>query len=264
MVFAYLNIPENNKYITRHIMLDVADTAHILKNIQDYLRIKCPVAWVPDTRISTSTTTSQPRIETAKYQLQITIPDQHTFDMIRNRLFLLIEREVKHQTSPNEWQIHIPPEVSQWHHFGQKSGKYAIFYPAEFTQPGDYRICHAICERLLVQPAIMCRLVIQTVINAMGASNPEHTLHHSGVAPYHHTPSKHKSKTLKGGAVRSRTMCRKIFKAGCVKRCIEAGQKGWEIKKSRSYGGCDERIPDAATRTKNIQKFEELNAVKSK
>jgi len=229
-------------------MLDIADTAHILKNIQEYLRITCPVAWVPDTRSSTS----PDKIETAKYQLQITIPDQHTFDMIKNRLFLLIEREVKHQITPNEWQIHIPPEVSQWHHFGQKSGKYAIFYPAEFTQPGDYRICHAICERLLVQPAVMCRLVIQTIINAMGASNPAHNLHHTGT----HT----KSKTLKGGAVRSRTMCRKIFKAGCVKRCIDAGQKGWEIKKSRSYGGCDERIPDAATRDKNIKKFNELNA----
>lgn len=156
-------------------MLDIADTAHILKNIQEYLRIKCPVAWVPGTRTSTTPN----KIETAKYQLQITIPDQHTFDMIRNRLFLLIEREVKHQISPNEWQIHIPPEVSQWHHFGQKSGKYAIFYPAEFTQPGDYRICHAICERLLVQPAVMCRMVIQTVINAMGASNPAHNLHHN-------------------------------------------------------------------------------------
>lgn len=154
-------------------MLDVADTAHILKNIQEYLRITCPVAWVPDTRIGS--------VETAKYQLQITIPDQHTFDMIRNKLFLLIEREVKHKISPNEWQIHIPQEVSQWHHFGQKSGKYAIFYPAEFTQPGDYRICHAICERLLVQPAVMCRLVIQTVINAMGASNPAHNLHHNKI-----------------------------------------------------------------------------------
>jgi len=95
-----------------------------------------------------------------KYQLQITIPDQHTFDMIRNRLFQLIEMEVKKQISPNEWQIHIPPEVSQWHHFGQKSGKYSIFYLAEFTQPGDYRICDLICERLLVQPAVMCCLVI--------------------------------------------------------------------------------------------------------
>jgi tRNA isopentenyl-2-thiomethyl-A-37 hydroxylase MiaE len=160
-------------------MLDIADTAHILKNIQEYLRIKCPVAWVPDTRLSNSlTTTNQSATETAQYQLQITIPDQHTFDMIKNRLFLLIEREVKHQINQNEWQIHIPPEVSQWYHFGQKSGKYSIFYPAEFTQPGDYRISHAICERLLVQPAIMCRLVIQTVINAMGASTPEHTLHY--------------------------------------------------------------------------------------
>jgi hypothetical protein len=151
-------------------MLDVADTAHILKNIQEYLRIKCPVEWV---HVNTDS-----EIGTAKYQLQITIPDQHTFDMIRNKLFLLIEREVKHQISPNEWQIHIPPEVSQWHHFGQKSGKYSVFYPAEFTEPGDYRICNAICERLLVQPAVMCRIVIQTIINAMGASNPAHNLHH--------------------------------------------------------------------------------------
>jgi hypothetical protein len=158
-------------------MLDVADTAHILKNIQEYLRIKCPVAWVPDTKKSTSLTTNQSRIETAKYQLQITIPDQHTFDMIRNRLFLLIEKEVKHQISPNEWLIHIPLEISQWHHFGQKSGKYSIFYPAEFIQPGDYKINHLISERLLVQPAVMCRMVIQTVINAMGASNPQHNLH---------------------------------------------------------------------------------------
>ena len=99
--------------------------------------------------------------------------------MIRNKLFLLIEREVKHQINPNEWQIHIPQEVSPWHHFGQKSGKYAIFYPAEFTKPGPYRLCHAICERLLVQPAVMCKVVIQTVINAMGASNPAHNLHHT-------------------------------------------------------------------------------------
>ena len=182
-------------------MLDVADTAHILKNIQEYLRIKCPVKWVPDTRTSSS--------ETAKYQLQITIPDQHTFDMIRNKLFLLIEREVKEQLNPNEWQIHIPPEVSQWHHFGQKSGKYSIFYPAEFTNPGDYRICHAICERLIIQPAVMCRLVIQTVINkigAMGESNPAHNLQHNlhhMVNNKSHTLRKiinstiHKSKTLK-------------------------------------------------------------------
>jgi hypothetical protein len=162
-------------------MLDVADTAHILKNIQEYLRIKCPVHWVPDTRQTT-------KLETAKYQLQITIPDQHTFDMIRNKLFLLIEREVKTQLSPNEWQIHIAPEVSPWHHFGQKSGKYAILYPAEFTNPGDYRLCHAICERLLVQPAVMCRLVIQTIINTMGASNPNHDIHHITI---------HKSRTLK-------------------------------------------------------------------
>jgi hypothetical protein len=158
-------------------MLDVADTAHILKNIQEYLRIKCPVKWVPDTR-------PDKYQDTAKYQLQITIPDQHTFDMIRNKLFLLIEREVKHKISPNEWQIHIPPEVSAWHHFGQKSGKYAIFYPEEFTEPGDYRLCHAICERLLVQPVVMCRLVIQTVINAMGASNPAHNLHHTTIHTY--------------------------------------------------------------------------------
>lgn len=159
-------------------MLDVADTAYILKNIQEYLRIKCPVAWVLENR-TPNTTTNPNNKESPKYQLQITIPDQHTFDMIRNRLFLLIEREVKHQISPNEWQIHIPPEVSQWHHFGQKSGRYAILYPAEFTQPGDYWISHEICERLLVQPAIMCRLVIQKVINAMGASNTTHTLHES-------------------------------------------------------------------------------------
>jgi len=176
-------------------MLKVAD---ILKNIQEYLRINCPVAWVPST-YPTTTTKSVP--DTAKYQLQITIPDKHTFDMISNKLFLLIEREVKHQISPNEWQIHIPPEVSQWHHFGQKSGKYAIFYPAEFTQPGDYRICHAICERLLVQPAIMCRQVIQTVINTMGASNPAHNLHHNNASSTTHlaktiTTTK---KTLKHG-----------------------------------------------------------------
>jgi len=175
-------------------MLDVADTAHILKNIQEYLRIKCPVRWVPDTRTNSS--------ETAKYQLQITIPDQHTFDMIRNKLFLLIEREVKSQISPNEWHIHIPPEVSQWHHFGQKSGKYSIFYPAEFAKPGDYQICHAICERLLVQPAVTCRLVIQTIINAMGASNPAHNIHHSENNKSHTlrkiiNSTIHKSKTLK-------------------------------------------------------------------
>jgi len=173
-------------------MLDVADTAHILKNIQEYLRIKCPVAWVQDSR------TPAKDQDTAKYQLQITIPDQHTFDMIRNKLFLLIEREVKHQINQNEWQIHIPPEVSAWHHFGQKSGKYAIFYPAEFTEPGDYRLCHAICERLLVQPAVMCRLVIQTVINAMGASNPKHNIHNS-IQNYSSSINTHKTlkKTIK-------------------------------------------------------------------
>ena len=179
-------------------MLDMVDTAHILKNIQEYLRIKCPVKWIQDTRQTTG-------LETAKYQLQITIPDQHTFDMIRNKLFLLIEREVKMQISPNEWQIHIPPEVSQWHHFGQKSGKYSIFYPAEFTNPGDYRICHAICERLLVQPAVMCKVVIQTVINkigAMGASKPTYNIHHSENNKSHTlrkiiNSTIHKSKTLK-------------------------------------------------------------------
>jgi hypothetical protein len=170
-------------------MLDVADTAHILKNIREYLRIKCPVHWVPDTR----NTHKYSEDATAKYQLQITIPDQHTFDMIRNKLFLLIEREVKSQISPNEWQIHIPPEVSPWNHFGQKSGKYAIFYPAEFTGPGDYRLCHAICERLLVQPAVMCKVVIQNIINAMGASNPNHDIHHYINLP----PSTNTNKTLK-------------------------------------------------------------------
>jgi len=165
----------------------VANTQHnnnnnnILKNIQDYLRINCPITWAAaDAR----NTTHKPSIdETAKYQLQITIPDQHTFDMIRAKLFLLIEREVKKQISPNEWQIHIPPEVSQWHHFGQKSGRYSIFNPPEFNEPGDYRICHLICERLLVQPAVMCRSVIQTVINTLGdlvgASNPGPNSRHS-------------------------------------------------------------------------------------
>lgn len=231
----------------------------IFKNIQEHLRLKKPIRLVPDTRANASSGF------TARYQLELNIPDQRTFDVVRAKLFLLIEPEVKEKINDNEWRCHLPPNISPWYKFGQRSGNYSIFYPAEFTQPGTYKVNHAVAERLFAQPQILGKPAVLSLINSLGDSSCN-----KGKSSLKKTKSKSKSKSLitqnggDGWSVKSTAKCRKLFstraRPSCITECIKAGKNGDKIIKAPGFGGCEyATVKNQKEKSKRIAEFNKLN-----
>lgn len=131
------------------------------KNLGKYFSINMDsFKFVEDTRYK-----FKPGMGTAKYQIGIDIKSQRQFNRVANKLqqFMKKKHYCKKRSDGLKCKVN-----NDWEKFGQKEGVYNILYPQEFVGPDVYVINHGVQERLLLEPSIMTKNVLNPLVNQIG------------------------------------------------------------------------------------------------
>jgi hypothetical protein len=109
---------------------------------------------------------------TSQYQLGIKINTTQEYNRIQRKLLkLALEEKGCSKKSKNAYTCNVAAK-SNWYEFGQCREKkichWSILFPEKFGKPGIYKINHGLMERVLINPKIMRKDTVLTLINLLG------------------------------------------------------------------------------------------------
>ena len=109
---------------------------------------------------------------TSQYQLGIKINTPQEFNRIQHKLLnMALEDNDCSKKSKNAYTCNVKTK-SNWYEFGQcrekKTCNWNILFPEKFVKPGFYKINHGLMERVLINPKVMRKETVLSLINLLG------------------------------------------------------------------------------------------------
>ena len=104
----------------------------------------------------------------AKYQIGIKIKNQKEFDNVNDKLSNFLKKEHKCKKTKKNNNALFCNANNDWKIFGQQEGIYRTLYPSKFEGNKIYLINHGVQERLILNPKILTKDLINSYINELG------------------------------------------------------------------------------------------------
>lgn len=101
----------------------------------------------------------------AKYQIGIKIKNQKEFNKVNDKLsnFLKTKHNCKKTNDGFFCKVN-----DDWKRFGQQEGTYRTLYPSNFEGNKVYVINHGVQERLMLEPSILTKNLLNSYVNELG------------------------------------------------------------------------------------------------
>lgn len=101
----------------------------------------------------------------ARYQIGIIIKNQKEFNNVNEKLSNFLK--TKHNCKKTK-DVFFCKVNSDWKRFGQKEGTYRTLYPSNFEGNKVYVINHGVQERLMLEPSILTKNLLNSYVNELG------------------------------------------------------------------------------------------------